>query len=147
MSSPKGNPTTDTSAPVRNFTVSVDERVRAIAGGPPAYMRRKRTIEDLERAIVRTLAERCAEAIARGIDARSHARDSAPARAIERLEDLVARHNRWYPIEANLPMHPRTGEVVDRTGEPWRPMRAPGVEDLIARALDVLVESGPSRAR
>jgi hypothetical protein len=41
-----------------------------------------------------------------------YARTKAPVREIERLRELVARHNRWYPIEANLPIHPRTGAFV-----------------------------------
>jgi hypothetical protein len=65
----------------------------------------------------------------------AHARAAAPRHALLRLDDLIARHNRWYPIEANLPMQPRTGELIDRTGEPWRPMRAPTLEELLARAL------------
>jgi hypothetical protein len=145
MTSPHRAPPADTAVPARNFTVSSEERLRAIVGGPPAYVRRKRAIEDLERMVVRTLAERCAEASARGIDPRTHARTSAPARAVERLQDLVARHNHWYPIEADLPMHPRTGETLDRTGEPWRPMRVPTLDDLLNRALQISEESGRNR--
>jgi hypothetical protein len=138
----------ETAAPARNFTVSTEDRVRAIVGGPPAYMRRKRAIEDLERTIVRLLAERCLEAAERGIDAPAYARANAPAQAVERLTDLVARHNRWYPIEANLPMHPRTGQILDRTGEAWRPMPAPSIDDLIESAMrTILWESRPSHGR
>jgi hypothetical protein len=57
--------------------------------------------------------------------------------ALARLDDLIARHNRWYPIEANLPMHPRTGELVDRTGAPWRPMPPRTLDELLARARTV----------
>jgi hypothetical protein len=146
MTSPNRAPPCETAAPARNFSISTEQRVSAIVGGPPAYVRRKRAIEDLERTVVRILAERCAEASARGIDRREHARDRAPTRAVERLRDLVARHNRWYPIEANLPMHPRTGEILDRTGEPWRPMRMPTLDDLLARALvQEATESGRDR--
>jgi hypothetical protein len=148
MTSPSRAPPADTAAPARNFTISTEKRVSSIVGGPPAYVRRKRAIEDLERTVVRILAERCAEASARGIDPRAQlfpVACSTPVRAVERLRDLVSRHNRWYPIEANLPMHPRTGEILDRTGEPWRPMPVPTFDDLLARALPLYEESGPDR--
>jgi hypothetical protein len=148
MTPPKRAAPAETAAPARNFTISTEDRVRAIAGGPPAYMRRKRAIEDLERIIVRALVERCTEAVAHGIDAPAYARSNAPTREFARLAELVARHNRWYPIEANLPMHPRSGEVLDRTGEPWRPLPAPSLDDLIACALRIFdAESGPIQAR
>jgi hypothetical protein len=124
----------ETAAPARNFTVSFEQRLRAATGGPPAYLRRKRSIEDLRESIVRGLAEHCAHATSNGADAALYARTKAPAREIERLCELVARHNRWYPIEANLPVHPRTGELLERTGEPWRPMDVPTLEELIREA-------------
>jgi hypothetical protein len=110
----------ETAAPARNFTVSFEQRLRAATGGPPAYLRRKRAIEDLRESIVRGLAEHCASTTYSG--------------EIERLCELVARHNRWYPIEANLPVHPRTGELLERTGEPWRPMDVPTLEELVREA-------------
>jgi len=131
----------ETAVPARNFTLTTEDRVRAAAAGPPAYMRRLRNIEDLEEGIVRVLAELCEEARAEGQpgDAQAaHARAAAPKHAMKRLDDLITRHNRWYPIEANLPMQPRSGELIDRTGEPWRPMRAPSLDELLARALSRL---------
>jgi hypothetical protein len=118
----------------RNFSLTSEERVRAIAAGPPAHMRRLRAIEDLEEGIVRVLAQRYAEARAQKIDADAYALSKAPLRAIARLADLIERHNRWYPIEANLPMHPRTGELLDRTGLPWRPLAPRDLTQLLARA-------------
>ena len=141
-------PPTETASPQRNFTLATEDRVRAIAGGPPAFMKRLRAIEDLEEGIVRTLVTACEKALDEGLprDAlATHARASVPARAYERLVDLVARHNRYYPIEANLPMRPRTGELVDRTGEAWRPMVARTVEELVTRAIDRLNSSDTTR--
>jgi hypothetical protein len=118
----------------RNFSLPTEERVRAIAAGPPAHLRRLRAIEDLAEGIVRVLAQRYDEARALAVDPDAYARSRVPARALERLADLIARHNRWYPVEANLPMHPRTGELVDRSGMPWRPLPGPDVEQLLAQA-------------
>jgi hypothetical protein len=129
----------------RNFTMTNDERVRAIATGPPAHLRRLRAIEDLEENIVRALVEHYEEALAANVDGATYARMRAPQRAIERLADLVQRHNRYYLIEANLPMHPRTGELIDRTGEPWRPLAPRTLEELLGRAKDRV--SPISRAR
>jgi hypothetical protein len=125
----------ETLDPARNFALSTEERVRAVAGGPPAYLRRRRAIEDATEGIVRLLVERCEEAVAEGADVREHARAHAPMRTLERLNDLVSRHNRYYPIEANLPIHPPTGELMDRTGEPWRPMKPWSMEELIECAV------------
>ena len=36
------------------------------------------------------------------------------------VNDLIEKHNRWYPIEARLPMSPRTGDFVLVGGKPYR---------------------------
>jgi hypothetical protein len=143
MSSSQRRP--ETLDPVRNFTLSTEERIRAVASGPPAYVRRLRKIEDLEEGIIRVLTELLDEARASGLPPEAHAREAAPLHALKRLGDLIERHNRWYPIEANLPMQPRTGELVDRTGEPWRPMQPRTLDELLARALSRVAERDSDR--
>jgi hypothetical protein len=113
----------DTAVPARNFSLSVDDRMRAFAQGPLAYMRRLRTIEDLHERLVRRLA-------AAGGDARAIGEIVAD---LARLNDLIERHNRYYPIEANLPIDPRTGRLLDR-GVPWRPRAPVTFDDLAAAA-------------
>jgi len=135
----------DTAAPAHDFTLTTEDRVRALAGGPPAFMRRLRSIEDLEEGIVRSLAALLEEARAAGRPPEAHARAAAPVAMLEKLNDLIARHNRWYPIEANLPMRPRTGELIDRTGEPFRPRPQLTLEELLARAR-ALATPGPRSA-
>ena len=110
----------ETAAPSRNFTLPTEERVRAVVAGLPAFVRRLRIIEDLEAAIVRLLASGQHERRARWL--------------IDRLNDLVSRHNRYYPIEAQLRIDPRTGELLDRDGNHWKPMPARSLEDLRRRA-------------
>ena len=34
--------------------------------------------------------------------------------------DLIDKHNRWYPVEARLAMNPRTRDYVDVGGRPYR---------------------------
>ncbi|MDQ3672222.1 MAG: hypothetical protein M3364_07275 [Actinomycetota bacterium] len=36
------------------------------------------------------------------------------------VNDLIERHNRWYPIEARLPMDPRTGDYALVNGRDYR---------------------------
>jgi hypothetical protein len=135
----------ETAAPARNFTLTTEDRVRAAAAGPPAYIRRLRSIEDMQEGIVRVLVELCEDARAEGLPPEAQAaqvRAGAPKHALKRLEDLIARHNRWYPIEANLPMQPCSGELIDRTGEPWRPLRAPTLDELLAGALSRIAAQG-----
>ena len=124
----------ETLAPIRNFSISTADRVRA-AAGPPAYMRRKRHIEDL----TASLGEAVAAAIARAggdIDAaRRDAEGSAAiGKALRELNRLIAAHNRYYPIEANLPLDPTTRVQLDR-GRPWQPLPAVTLRDVFARVL------------
>jgi hypothetical protein len=36
------------------------------------------------------------------------------------LNELIAQHNEWYPIERDLPLNPRTGEYVRVAGRSFR---------------------------
>jgi len=113
---------TDTVAPPRNFTLSVEERLRAYAQGVPGYIRRRRRIEDLEARLIQKIAA-----------AQAAASEEVVA-DLALLNDLIARHNRYYPIEANLPIDVRTGRLLERGGAPWRPLLAVTTAELLARA-------------
>jgi len=115
----------DTASPPRNFTLGTAERVSAAIAGSPAYARRLRAIEDLHARLVR----RCAEDAAPGAPAEARAAFLAE---LARLNDLIERHNRYYPAERNLPSDPRTGAILDR-GRPWRPL-APVTEASLRAA-------------
>lgn len=115
----------ETVAPARNFTLTVDDRVRAYTQGVPGYIRRRRRIEDLEARLLAAL--RTAEDPLQALGSKVLAADLAT------LNDLIARHNRYYPIEANLPIEVRTGRLLDR-GVPWRPLAPVTAADLLARA-------------
>jgi hypothetical protein len=112
----------DTVAPPRNFTLSMEDRLRAYAQGVPSYIRRRRRIEDLEARLAAKLA--AAEAPT------EMAASPAVTEELARLNDLIARHNRYYPIEANLPIDVRTGRLLER-GAPWRPLPPVTVADLV----------------
>jgi len=116
----------DTVAPPRNFTLSIEERLRAYAQGAPGYIRRKRRIEDLEDRLIRQLAAAAAPA--------QMAASAEVVADLALLNDLIAKHNRYYPIEANLPIDVQTRRLVERGGTPWRPLPAVTAADLLARA-------------
>jgi hypothetical protein len=102
--------------PQRNFRLAFEERLKAFVSGVPAYIRRKRLIEDLVDAKVQIL---------RDLKTRGGSDDDVRAKAeafdLGRINALVDRHNRYYPIEAQLGLDPRSGATLDR-GEPWRPL-------------------------
>lgn len=108
--------------PARNFTIGTDERIRALTIGPPAYAVRKRKIEDTEEKWVDDLVALRAALVALG---RTEAQidDALRAKAARfdyaKLNALVAIHNRWYPVEANLRIDMRTGGYLVY-GRPWR---------------------------
>ena len=108
---------------LRNFRPSIESYVTAL-GGPKAYMVRLREIETLTAGHERALAEAHAELAAR------HAGDPAGFDAAWRrtadrwnfaaVNDLIERHNRYYPAESRLPMDPRTGDFALVAGRPYR---------------------------
>jgi hypothetical protein len=104
----------------RNFRSSVDGYLVSL-GGPLPYMIRLREIEELTAAHERALAE-VWHALAE-----EHASDPpgfhrAWRRRVERwsfdeVNDLIDRHNRFYPAEARLPMDVKRRDFVLVNGE------------------------------
>ncbi len=79
-------------------------------------MQRLRQIEHETESHLERLAEAYAET---GADA------SAWRRLAERwnfreVNELIERHNRWYPLEARLAMDPRSRDFVKVGGRPYR---------------------------
>ena len=99
---------------IRRFRPEPD-RYLASLGGPLPFMRRLRQLDDEIDALTRRLAEAYAD--------RTDA--AAWRRLAERwdfgeVNDLIERHNRYYPIEARLPMDPRTRDYVKVGGRSYR---------------------------
>jgi hypothetical protein len=99
---------------LRNFRPPVDSYVASL-GGPLPYMQRLREIEvQLERheeelrAVWEALRAVC------GGDGSfpSRWREIAAAWRFDEVNELIERHNRYFPTEARLPMDPRTGDFV-----------------------------------
>jgi len=99
---------------IRRFRVEPD-RYLASLGGPLPFMRRLRQIDDEIEALTIHLAQLHAE----------RADAAAWRRLADRwdfgaVNDLIERHNRYYPIEARLPMDPRTRDYVKIGGRSYR---------------------------
>ena len=109
--------------PRRNFFRPSPESYVTSLGGPLPYMIRLREIAEetqaheqaLERAW-RELSEACAGD--EGAFARRW-RGIARRWNFTAVNDLIARHNRYYPAEARLPMDPRTRDFALVNGEPY----------------------------
>ena len=113
---------------LRNFTVDAAGYVASM-GGPLPYMERLRTIEDLTEWQLGRL-ERAHRALAADCrDAAEFARrweELAERWSFSEVNDLIERHNRYFPLESRLPMDPRTGDFVRVDGKSYlrRPLDA-----------------------
>ena len=108
---------------VANFRVDADRYVASL-GGPLPYMVRLRTIEaetegheqQLE-LTWRELAAKCSEDPERFSRSWRRIAERWDFRAVN---ELIETHNRYYPVEARLPMDVRTGDFVLVNGRPYR---------------------------
>jgi hypothetical protein len=97
------------------------------AGAMPRYMERLNEIE-AERTRIRTQLGRAYRWLreTHAHDREAFAREwRARARrwSFDEINELIRIHNEWYPVEANLPLNPRTGDYVMMRGRTYR--RAP----------------------
>lgn len=116
----------------------MDERIRALTIGAPAYALRKRKIEDDEASMIETLVLLHASLFAKGRSpdtVRAALLAKAQSFDLAKLNALILTHNRYYPIEANLKMD-RHGYLV--FGKRWAPEEPWTVERLLARAEEAI---------
>ena len=107
---------------LRNFSPSAEGYARSVAG-PPAYVQRLRRIEEeiAEHAgrLEAAWDELCREVVS--ADERERRwRELARRWSFHAVNELIDRHNRWYPVEARLAMSPRTGDFVQVGGRSYR---------------------------
>jgi hypothetical protein len=100
---------------LRNFQAQPDSYLVSL-GGPRPYMQRLRDIERAQERQLELLAERYAEL---GDDPAAWQRLAEDWR-FDEINELIERHNRWYPVEARLPMDPRTRDFVKVAGRDYR---------------------------
>ena len=105
----------------RNFTADAGSYLASL-GGPLPYMARLREITARMERHERELAELYEEL---GADAAAW-RARAESYDFGEVNALIEQHNRWYPVEARLPMDPRTGDYALVNGERYskRPLDA-----------------------
>jgi hypothetical protein len=97
---------------IRNFRAEPDLYIASL-GGPLPYMRRLRQIEAETEAHLARLAEAYAER-------RADWRAVAESWDFGSVNELIEKHNRWFPVESRLPMNPKTRDFVDVGGRPYR---------------------------
>jgi len=91
----------------RNFTADAGSYLASL-GGPRPYMARLREID-------RQAAEHERELAAAYAELRSDAAAWTTLAAdwdFAEVNELIDRHNRWYPVESRLPLDPRTGDYM-----------------------------------
>lgn len=107
---------------LRNFRPSAQSYLAAV-GGPLAYMRRLRAIADETREHEEELARRRQELAAEcDGDGRAFERrwsELAESWNFSAVNELIGKHNRYFPVESRLPMDPRTGDFALVNGEPY----------------------------
>jgi hypothetical protein len=99
----------------RNFQAEPDSYLASL-GGPLPYMQRLRQIE----AEIESHLERLADAYAEHDGGQEAWRRTAERWDFGIVNDLIDRHNRWFPVEARLPMDPRTRDFVKVGGKSYR---------------------------
>jgi hypothetical protein len=128
---------------LRNFRPSEDSYLASL-GGPLPYMVRLRKIEEESDWHGAELHRRWC-ALAAGCDGNPDAFLRAWLRQAERwnfaaVNELIDKHNRYYPAEARLPMDPRTGDFILVAGKHYRkPLLDAGW--VLERFPPVLVEA------
>jgi hypothetical protein len=114
----KGRPLTPR---LRNFRPD-PANVLVAVGGPTAWMRRLREIEDATADHERRLATAWHELALEtgGAEFERRWREVARSWTFYGVNDLIAKHNRNFPAEARLPMDPKTRDFVKVNGRPYR---------------------------
>ncbi len=107
---------------LRNFRPAADGYLSAL-GGPLPFMIRLRKITELVADHERRLGEAWSELVASGLGADTFA-DAWHAQlaswSFDEVNALIDDHNRFYPVEARLPMDPRRRDYALVGGEDYR---------------------------
>ncbi len=108
---------------LRNFRQGADRYLAALSG-PLAYMVRLRKIDGLtdthETALEAAREELAGECHGDGELFTQRWRDVVDLWDFDEVNDLIARHNRWYPVESRLPMDPIRRDYALVNGEDYR---------------------------
>jgi hypothetical protein len=131
---------------LRNATPAADSYIVSL-GGPLPYMQRLRLIEDEaeehERALEAAWRELAALHASDGERFAAAWRRAAGRWPFAGVNDLIDRHNRYFPTEARLPMDPRTGDFALVNGRRYElePLDAEWVLERFPPRIDVALQA------
>jgi hypothetical protein len=126
---------------LRMFRPSTEGYLASL-GGPLPYMVRLRNIiaktAEHEEALAGARLELAAECNGDEAAFARRWREVAAGWSFVEVNDLIERHNRWYPVEARLPMDPKRGDYALVNGEDYRkrPLDASWVLERFPPELD-----------
>ena len=130
--------------------VSLQDRVRALAvGGAPAWSRRLKRIHDLTQLVTAELHAEWHALARRALADRQRFAASWERYAqrfdFRQINELVERHNRYFPAEANLAMDVKTLDYVAFAGADYRrrPLDAAWILAQFPPDLDAALASQP----
>ena len=106
---------------LRNFRPDPESGVRAL-GGPTAWMRRLRAIEDAVEQHERQLGDNwraLAQEVEDPAEFAAAWHELADTWSFAHVNELIDRHNRNFPAEARLAMDPRTRDFVRINGRSY----------------------------
>jgi len=105
---------------LRNFRPAAEGYLASL-GGPLPYMVRLREIEALTAEHEQALAAERDRLAAEAPDRFEEAWRTLVTRwSFKEVNDLIERHNRWYPAESRLPMDPRRRDYALVNGRDYR---------------------------
>jgi hypothetical protein len=108
---------------LRMFRPSAEGYLASL-GGPLPYMVRLREIAAQAAAHEESLGlardQLAAELVGEPAEFARRWHDLAAAWSFAEVNDLIERHNRWYPVESRLPMDPKRGDYALVNGEDYR---------------------------
>ncbi len=121
--------------PQFNFTISLENKVKSMFG-PPHYATRARRIEIITQRLIEDLTVEYDRMVAKlGDDSEGFTKQwQELIRSMELVEinDLIDKHNRYYPIEANLQIDPDSGAPLVGSVL-WEPVPQITIEGLLDR--------------
>lgn len=123
----------------RNFRPTAESYIASL-GGPLPYMRRLRQIAEETAEHERQLAEARAALAEEGADDFAERWERLARRwRFDAVNELIERHNRFYPAEARLPMDPVTRDYALVNGRPYRlePLDAAWILERFPAELDL----------
>jgi hypothetical protein len=121
--------------PQVNFTIPLEKKIQTLSG-PPYYMLRSRQIERLMDQLMEELSAEYSKMLAKFAGRREvfagKWKKLIENWPLDKLNNLIEKHNMYYPIEANLRMNPRSSDFLFGSAV-WKPREKITVESLLER--------------